>query len=76
MPDDTHMELSERVAALEQTLVARDEALEYQTATSEVLQVTNLVTDLLGRPDECQPGTPSPLMGEGGGGGVAEEDEW
>src|SRR5262245_9345362 len=37
MPDDTHLDLSERVAALEQMLVERaaerDEALEYQTAT-------------------------------------------
>ena len=37
MPDDTHMDLRERVAALEQMLLERtaerDEALEYQTAT-------------------------------------------
>jgi hypothetical protein len=37
MPDDTHIDLSERVAALEQMLVERtaerDEAREYQTAT-------------------------------------------
>ena len=37
MPDDTHMDLRERVAALEQMLLERtaerDEALEYQTET-------------------------------------------
>jgi hypothetical protein len=37
MPDDTHMDLRGRVAALEQMLVERtaerDEAREYQTAT-------------------------------------------
>jgi hypothetical protein len=40
MPDDTHMDLRERVAALEQMYAERpterDEALEYQTASAEV----------------------------------------
>ena len=38
MPDDTHIDLRERVAGLERMLVERtaerDEALEYQTATA------------------------------------------
>jgi transcriptional regulator with GAF, ATPase, and Fis domain len=45
MPDDMHMDLRERVAALEQTLAERtaerDEALARETALTEVLQITN-----------------------------------
>ena len=60
MPDDTHIDLRQRVAALEQMLVERtakrDEALQQESSNPLY--------------------TPSPSMGEGRGGGVAEEDEW